>query len=111
MRTHLPWLLALLLLAWPAQAMRCHQCIATGNCLQPTSCQNHTRYCLTMWNSPPGHQTIVIKSCAYTCPTLQESLPFSRASCCNTDLCNSTASHSTSWGLLALSIWCASLYT
>lgn len=53
---------------------------------------------------PPGQKTLVIKSCAYTCPGFQESLSYSRASCCNTDLCNSTMSPSASWGLLALSV-------
>ncbi|XP_049710113.1 lymphocyte antigen 6D-like [Elephas maximus indicus] len=103
MRTHLLHLLLLLLLAWPAQALRCHECTATGNCYQDTSCQANTRYCLTTWNSPPGEKTAVIKSCAYTCPGFQESLAFSTASCCNTDLCNGAVIHSTSWSLLALS--------
>ncbi|XP_063087437.1 lymphocyte antigen 6D-like [Cavia porcellus] len=97
--------LQLLLLMWPAQALQCHECFATEDCFQPVSCPANTRYCLTTWNSPPGEKTIIIKSCAYTCPGFQESLAASRASCCNTDLCNSTVSHSISWGLLALSIW------
>ncbi|KAM5280709.1 lymphocyte antigen 6D-like [Ctenodactylus gundi] len=105
MRTHLLRLLPLLLLAWPAQALRCHECLATGSCLQPTLCAADARYCLTTWNSPPGQPTLVIRSCAYTCPGVEESLAYSRASCCNTDLCNSAASLCASWGLLVLCAW------
>uniref|UniRef100_A0A8D2DN11 UPAR/Ly6 domain-containing protein n=1 Tax=Sciurus vulgaris TaxID=55149 RepID=A0A8D2DN11_SCIVU len=101
---HLLWFLPLILLG-----LRCHECLASGNCFQPTSCKANARYCLTTWNSPPGQETLVIKSCAYTCPGFQESLAYSRASCCNTDLCNGTMSLSASWGLLALSVWCAFL--
>ncbi|XP_012371857.1 lymphocyte antigen 6D [Octodon degus] len=108
MRTPLLWL-PLLLLVVPVQALQCHQCVAKEDCLQPVSCPVNTRYCLTTWNSPPGQKTIIIKSCAYTCPGFQESLAASRASCCNTDLCNSTVSHSVSWGVLALSIFVAYL--
>nr|XP_013221723.2 lymphocyte antigen 6D-like [Ictidomys tridecemlineatus] len=106
---HLLWLLPLFLLAWPVQSLKCHQCLASGNCFQPTSCRADARYCLTTWNSPPGQKTLVIKSCAYTCPGFQESLSYSRASCCNTDLCNSSVSLSASWGLLVLSVWGAYL--
>ncbi|XP_069847618.1 lymphocyte antigen 6D-like [Dipodomys merriami] len=109
MRTRWLWLLPLLLLAWPAQALRCHQCSATHDCLQPTACQANTHYCLTTWNSPPGQRTNIIKACAYTCPGFQESLAYSRASCCNTDLCNSAPHARVSWGLLALSLWCVCL--
>uniref|UniRef100_A0A8C2YRH9 Snake toxin/toxin-like domain-containing protein n=1 Tax=Chinchilla lanigera TaxID=34839 RepID=A0A8C2YRH9_CHILA len=108
MRTPLLWL-HLLLLVWTAQALQCHECSATGDCFQPVSCPNETRYCLTTWNSPPGQKTTCIKSCAYTCPGFQQSLASSRASCCNTDLCNSAVSYSVSWGLLALSICVAYL--
>ncbi|XP_020043259.1 lymphocyte antigen 6D-like [Castor canadensis] len=109
MRIHLLWLLPLLLLVWPAQALRCHQCTARGNCLNATTCGDNTQYCLTTWNSPPGQKMIVIKSCAYTCPGFQQSLDSSWASCCNTDLCNSAMSRRASWGLLALSVWCVYL--
>ncbi|XP_062045391.1 lymphocyte antigen 6D-like [Lepus europaeus] len=111
MRTQLLWLLPLLLLAQPAQALRCHECSAMGNCVRPTTCQDATRYCLTTWNSPPGQRTFVIKSCAYTCPGYQESLAYSRASCCNTDLCNGAGSPRARWGLLALSLGIAYLCT
>ncbi|XP_004477092.1 lymphocyte antigen 6D-like [Dasypus novemcinctus] len=109
MRTCLLQLLLLLLLAWPAQALQCHECVALGNCFQATSCKADARYCLTTWTGSPDKQTVVIKSCAYTCPGIEESTPFSRASCCNTDLCNSAASRSASWGLLALGLWGAYL--
>ncbi|XP_010637574.1 lymphocyte antigen 6D-like [Fukomys damarensis] len=108
MRTPLLWL-PLLLITWPAQALQCHECSATKDCFQPVSCVAQTRYCLTTWNRPPGQETIVIKSCAYTCPGFQESLSYSRASCCNTDLCNSAVSHSVSWGVLAFSLLAAYL--
>ncbi|XP_077019291.1 lymphocyte antigen 6D-like [Tamandua tetradactyla] len=109
MRPHLLQLLLLLLLTWPVQALRCHECSASRNCHQATSCKAGTRYCLTTWTTSPDKQAVVIKSCAYTCPGFQESLFFSRASCCNTDLCNSATGRSTSWGLLALSMWVAYL--
>ncbi|XP_032110632.1 lymphocyte antigen 6D-like [Cebus imitator] len=108
MRTHLSCLLPLLLVC-SAQALTCHECSATGDCFQPTVCRDDTRYCLTTLTTPPGHETIVIKSCAYSCPGYQESLAASRAFCCNTDLCNSTVSLRVSWGLLALSICVACL--
>ncbi|XP_004580918.2 lymphocyte antigen 6D-like [Ochotona princeps] len=111
MRTHLLWLLPLLLLARPAHMLTCHECMAMRNCFQPTSCPNGTRYCLTTWNSLPNQKTLVIKSCAYTCPGYQESLAQSRASCCNTDVCNGSARHSGFWGLLALSLGVAILCT
>ncbi|XP_037364028.1 ly-6/neurotoxin-like protein 1 [Talpa occidentalis] len=89
MGTRLLLLLLLLLPPRPAQALSCHQCTsAQGTCLRPTSCDTGARYCLTTWNTPPGQGTKVIKSCAYRCPGIQESLPFSWASCCNADLCN-----------------------
>ncbi|XP_048215178.1 lymphocyte antigen 6D-like [Perognathus longimembris pacificus] len=110
MRAQLLWLLPLLLLGCPAQALRCHQCSGKDNCLQPTACQADTRYCLTTWNSPPGQKrTNVIKACAYTCPGVQESLAYSRASCCNSDLCNGAARARLSWGLLALGLCCVYL--
>lgn len=59
----------------------------------------------------PSQKTLVIKSCAYTCPGYQESLSQSRASCCNTDVCNGSAHHSGFWGLLALSLGVAILCT
>ncbi|XP_054102371.1 lymphocyte antigen 6D-like [Callithrix jacchus] len=105
MRTYLSCLLPLLLVC-SAQALSCHECSATGNCFQPTVCRDGSRYCLTTWTN---HETIVIKSCAYTCPGYQESLAASRALCCNTDLCNSTVSLRVSWGLLVLSICLACL--
>uniref|UniRef100_A0A8C8YFH7 Snake toxin/toxin-like domain-containing protein n=1 Tax=Prolemur simus TaxID=1328070 RepID=A0A8C8YFH7_PROSS len=109
MRTHLPWLLSLFLLA-----LRCHECSMTGNCFQPTSCQNSTRYCLTTWNSESlplvGQQTIVVKSRAYTRLGFRESLlAVSRACCCNADLSNSTARPSAlhlNWCLVSVSLGC-----
>ncbi|KAM6171849.1 lymphocyte antigen 6D-like [Erethizon dorsatum] len=93
-----------------SQALQCHECSATGDCFQPVSCSANTRYCLTTWNSePPGQKTFITKSCAYTYPGFQESLSYSRAFCCNKDLCNSAVSHSVTWALLALSIWAAYL--
>ncbi|XP_007535495.2 lymphocyte antigen 6D-like [Erinaceus europaeus] len=121
MRPYLFLLLPLLLLACTAQALKCHECTSDkGTCLKPTTCQATARYCLTTWNSkekmlwddeegPPGLVTRIIKSCAYTCPGVQESLASSRAFCCNTDLCNSVAQHGASWGLLVLSMWVAYL--
>lgn len=36
----------------PVQGLRCHVCMASGNCFQPTSCKaEEARYCLTTWNS------------------------------------------------------------
>nr|XP_004656355.3 lymphocyte antigen 6D-like [Jaculus jaculus] len=107
MKTHLLWLLLLTLLGWSAEALKCYECTSTENCLQPTICDANAHYCLTIWNTPPGLQVVVIKACAYTCPGVEESLVYSRASCCNTDLCNGASSHLASWGLLlVLSVWC-----
>ncbi|XP_021515154.1 muscarinic toxin-like protein 3 [Meriones unguiculatus] len=103
MRIHLLWLLPLILLGSSAQALRCHQCSGVGNCYNPTSCKNTSRYCLTSWYTTSGHQMDVTKTCAYTCPDIHQSQI--KASCCNTDLCNSTGRLHASWGLLALSIW------
>ncbi|EHB01373.1 hypothetical protein GW7_21502 [Heterocephalus glaber] len=64
---------------------------------------------LLVWPGPPGQETIFIKSCAYTCPGFQESLLYSKASCCNTDLCNSVVNHRVSWGVLVFSLWAAHL--
>ncbi|XP_036063562.1 ly-6/neurotoxin-like protein 1 [Onychomys torridus] len=104
MRTHLLWLLPLILLSSSVQALKCHECSATGDCFQPTSCSDMTRYCLTSWYTPPGQQTTVTKTCAFTCPDVHQSMNNSKASCCNTDLCNSTMSLHASWALLTLSI-------
>ncbi|XP_052016309.1 lymphocyte antigen 6D-like [Apodemus sylvaticus] len=106
MRTHLLWLLPLILLASSAQALRCHECSGTENCYWPTSCHNTSRYCLTNWYTPPGQKMTVTKTCTFTCPDIHQVTAYSKSSCCNTDLCNSSRSLPVSWGLLALCIWC-----
>ncbi|XP_051015401.1 lymphocyte antigen 6D-like [Acomys russatus] len=105
MRTYLLWLLPLILLGSSAQALQCHECSAEGNCYRPTSCNDMTRYCLTSWYTPPGQPMNVIKTCGYTCPDVNQNQTYTKSSCCNTDLCNSTMSLHASWGLLTLSIW------
>ncbi|XP_005086016.1 lymphocyte antigen 6D-like [Mesocricetus auratus] len=104
MRTYLLWLLPLILLGSSAQALQCHECSAVGNCYNPASCYSMSRYCLTSWHAPPGQQTTVTKTCAFTCPDVHQSQNNSKASCCNTDLCNSTVSLHASWVLLTLSV-------
>ncbi|XP_008849297.2 lymphocyte antigen 6D-like [Nannospalax galili] len=106
MRTHLLWLLPLTLLGLPAQALNCHECKSTESCYNPTPCNNSSYFCMTTWHTPPGYEVVVIKACAYKCPTAPESLPNSKTSCCNTDLCNSAVSRRASWGLLALGVCC-----
>ncbi|XP_031213664.1 ly-6/neurotoxin-like protein 1 [Mastomys coucha] len=105
MRTHLLWLLPLILLGSSAQALQCHECSGRENCYRPTPCSNMSRYCLTNWYTPPGQEMKVTKACAYTCPDIHQTTVNSKSSCCNTDLCNSAGSLHVSWGLLALSLW------
>nr|XP_034373299.1 lymphocyte antigen 6D-like [Arvicanthis niloticus] len=105
MRTHLLWLLPLILLGSSAQALRCHECSGKENCYRPALCSDKSRYCLTIWNTRPGQQTSVTKTCSFSCPDIHQTTDNSRASCCNTDLCNSSGSLHVSWGLLTLSIW------
>ncbi|XP_041528446.1 lymphocyte antigen 6D-like [Microtus oregoni] len=105
MRTHLLWLLPLILLGSSAQALKCHECsTTTGNCYNPRSCSDKSRYCLTTWYAPPGQQTLITRTCGFTCPDVLQNQNNSKASCCNTDLCNSTVSLHASWVLLILSV-------
>uniref|UniRef100_A0A8D2B8Y1 Snake toxin/toxin-like domain-containing protein n=1 Tax=Sciurus vulgaris TaxID=55149 RepID=A0A8D2B8Y1_SCIVU len=90
------WLLPLCLLG-----LRCHECLALRNFFQPTSCLNKQLSVLPL-PGPPGQQVLVILSCASTCPGFQESLAYSRASCCNADLWNHTMSLSARGGCCAV---------
>ncbi|XP_068937392.1 secreted Ly-6/uPAR domain-containing protein 2-like [Petaurus breviceps papuanus] len=86
-------------------ALKCHECVGIGDCLNPTDCNNQTNYCLNTWNTPPGEKTWVIKSCAYTCPPASELYGSSPASCCRTDLCNGALTISSSRILLISFLW------
>ncbi|KAG8515386.1 hypothetical protein J0S82_019163 [Galemys pyrenaicus] len=55
---------------------------------------------LDLATGPPGQGTKVVKSCAYSCPGINESLASSWASCCNADLCNSAGRRGAGWALL-----------
>ncbi|XP_036597168.1 ly-6/neurotoxin-like protein 1 [Trichosurus vulpecula] len=85
--------------------LTCHECVGIGDCLEPTDCNNLTKYCLTTWDTPPGEKTWVIKSCAYSCPSADEIYGSSPASCCRTDLCNSALSIGISRLLLISCLW------
>ena len=104
MRTHLLWLLPLILLGSSAQALKCHECSGIEDCYKPKTCSSQSLYCLTNWYTPPGQQTTVTKTCAYTCPDINHVTANSKSSCCNTDLCNSARNLHVSWGLLALGL-------
>ncbi|KAH0518813.1 Ly-6/neurotoxin-like protein 1 [Microtus ochrogaster] len=87
------------------QALKCHECsTTTGNCYNPRSCSDKSRYCLTTWYAPPGQQTLITRTCGFTCPDVLQNQNNSKASCCNTDLCNSALSLHASWVLLILSV-------
>ncbi|XP_021071872.1 lymphocyte antigen 6D-like [Mus pahari] len=105
MRTHLLWLLPLILLGSSAQALQCHECSGIGNCYRATTCSSNSLYCLTNWYTPPGQQTTVTKTCAFTCPDINHVTANSKSFCCNTDLCNSARSLHVSWVLLAIGLW------
>ncbi|XP_020850767.1 lymphocyte antigen 6D-like [Phascolarctos cinereus] len=108
MKVELCQLLLPLLLFDPVSivlALKCHECVGIGDCLNPTDCNNQTKYCLNTWDTPPGEKTWVTKSCAYTCPSADEIYGSSPASCCRTDLCNSALTIGASGLLLISCLW------
>ncbi|NXC48821.1 LY6E protein, partial [Penelope pileata] len=89
----------------------CKDASSNLECLSPTKCSDHEKYCLTTYSTTglgDNRKQHITKKCATFCPTIDLNVGVAgiATSCCETSLCNISGASSvkTSFTMIAVGV-------